>query len=142
MKYSVKLDGKQYEVEVERIEDDFRALTKAEAVGTLTQAPKQISTSEVVKPEKNVATAPAAEKPAASAVKSSAGCTVVSPMPGTVLEVKAAVGQSMKAGEIIIVIEAMKMENEIVSPQDGVIDAIPVKKGDAIDTDAVLAVLK
>ena len=62
-------------------------------------------------------------------------------MPGTVLDVKAAVGQSVQSGETVIMLEAMKMEVEVVAPAAGTVKAINVKKGDAVTTDQVLALL-
>lgn len=145
MKYSVKLNGRQYEVEVEKIEDDFRALTKAEVSKETASAP--VNSTKQAAPSSAPASTPApAPVPASAPVSippvSSGECQVLSPMPGTVLEVIGVVGQSVQAGDVIVVIEAMKMENEIVAPQAGVIDSIPVKKGDTLDTDAILAVLK
>lgn len=131
MKYSVKFRGKQYEVEVERLEEDFRALTKREvSEGVVTQIPAAPSAS-----EKKPAPAMIPQMPLGTT-------TVISPMPGSVLGVNVAVGEQVKAGQVLVLIEAMKMENEIVAPVDGVVENIPVKKGDIVDTDAVLAVLK
>ena len=62
-------------------------------------------------------------------------------MPGTVLDVRASVGQSVAAGECIIMLEAMKMEVEVVAPQAGTVKAINVKKGETVSTDQVLALL-
>ncbi len=145
MKYSVKLNGKQYEVEVEKIESDFRALTKAEVSGEQVTAVQSQTRQEpaAVPAAPAVATAPAAPAAPVQTPTASAGeCQILSPMPGKVLDVKASVGQSVRAGDVIVVIEAMKMENEIVAPQDGVVDSIPVKSGDTLEADAVLAVLK
>ena len=109
MKYIVNLNGKNYEVEVE----------KTEAVIT--------SVSEAV----------AAPAPAATA----GGTNVVSPMPGTILAVNKAQGASVNAGEVIMVLEAMKMENEIVAPVAGTIKQLLVQKGSTVETDSVLAVI-
>ena len=62
-------------------------------------------------------------------------------MPGKVLGVKVAAGQAVKYGEVVIVMEAMKMETEIVAPADGTVAQILVKAGDAVDTGAALVVL-
>lgn len=138
MKYSVKLNGIQYEVEVEKITDDFRAMTKAEVSGEVLAAPVAAPSPAPV----SAKAAPAVSAAPVAAAGSSSGCQVLSPMPGKVLEVIAAKGQSVRAGETLLLIEAMKMENEIVAPRDGVVDSIPVKGGDVVDTDAILAVLR
>ena len=62
-------------------------------------------------------------------------------MPGTVLSVKATAGTAVKAGDVILVLEAMKMENDIVAPEDGTVKQILVSKGSSVNTDDVLAVL-
>ena len=62
-------------------------------------------------------------------------------MPGTILDVKVAAGQTVKSGDVLIILEAMKMENEIVAPQDGVIATIDVSTGESVDPGAVLATM-
>jgi len=69
------------------------------------------------------------------------GEKVVSPMPGTILAVNVKEGDKVKAGQVLFVLEAMKMENEIVSPSDGIISQILCSKGATVETDAVLAVI-
>lgn len=84
--------------------------------------------------------APAA--PAAPAASGSAGSVVVtSPMPGKILSVKSSVGAAVKQGDVILVLEAMKMENEVVAPQDGTIASINVSAGDAVEAGDTLATL-
>lgn len=120
MKYVVNLNGKNYEVEV----------TESEAVLT--------GVSEAVAPAPVAPSAPAAPTaPQATAQ----GANVVSPMPGTILSVNIQNGQSVKAGQVMFVLEAMKMENDIVAPQDGTVKQILVTKGASVDTDAVLAII-
>ena len=63
--------------------------------------------------------------------------TINSPMPGNILDVKVAAGDSVKSGKILLILEAMKMENEIVSPRDGVIASVHVGKGDTVDSGTV-----
>ena len=63
---------------------------------------------------------------------------MTAPMPGNILDVKVKAGASVKAGDVLVILEAMKMENEIVAPCDGTVTSISVKKGDVVDTDAVL----
>ena len=87
------------------------------------------------------APAPAAA-PAAPAASGSAGSVIVaSPMPGKILSVKASVGAAVKQGDVILVLEAMKMENEVVAPQDGTIASINVSAGDAVEAGDTLATL-
>ena len=91
--------------------------------------------------------APAAQKAAPAAPKAAApagaagSVTVAAPMPGKILGVKANPGQAVKKGDVIVILEAMKMENEIVAPQDGTIASINVATGDSVEAGATLATL-
>ena len=84
--------------------------------------------------------APAAPKAApAAAPKAAAGAVAVkAPMPGNILDVKVAAGASVKAGDVLVILEAMKMENEIVAPQDGTVASVNVNKGDTVNSGDVL----
>lgn len=121
MKYKVTLNGKIYEVEVEKGEavllKEYAAAAPQPAVAAAPAAP--------------AAAAPAAAAPAPAA-SLGAGKAVVAPLPGTVLQIKAAVGQAVKAGETVVIIEAMKMENEVVAPSEGKITSIVCQKGAAV----------
>lgn len=116
MKYVVTLNGKNYEVEVEETDAVITAVTDAAPAAPAAAAP--------------VAPAAAAE-----------GQKVLSPMPGTILSVNVNVGSSVKAGDILLILEAMKMENEIVAPCDGTVRQLTVQKGSTVATDALLAVV-
>ncbi|MCD7860186.1 MAG: biotin/lipoyl-binding protein, partial [Firmicutes bacterium] len=70
-----------------------------------------------------------------------AGEPVLSPMPGVVIQVKVKVGQAVKAGEVLVILEAMKMENEIVAPKAGTVAQIVADKGASVDSGAPLVVL-
>ncbi|HJB68171.1 MAG TPA: biotin/lipoyl-binding protein [Candidatus Fournierella excrementigallinarum] len=84
----------------------------------------------------------AASAPAPKAAPAAAGSVAVNaPMPGTILDVKVAPGAAVKAGDVLVILEAMKMENEIVAPQDGTVAAVNVKKGDSVNSGDVLASL-
>ena len=92
-----------------------------------------------------VAAAPVAPKAApapAAAPKAAAGAAgavaVKAPMPGNILDVKVAAGASVKAGDVLVILEAMKMENEIVAPQDGTVASVNVNKGDTVNSGDVL----
>ena len=79
--------------------------------------------------------------PAAAPAGAQGSVKVTAPMPGKILSVKASAGQAVKKGEVILVMEAMKMENDIVAPQDGTVASINVSVGDAVESGATLATL-
>lgn len=116
--YRITVNGNVYDVEVEELAAGA-AKTPAAA------APK------AVKP----APEPAAPSGAEGAVK------VNSPMPGKILSIKVSAGQAVKRGEVIMVLEAMKMENEIVAPEDGTVATINVNEGASVEAGSVLATL-
>ena len=130
MKYKVTLNGRTYEVEVEHgkaiLLDEYEAIAPAPVAA----AP--------------VAAAPAAAAPAAAPaapVVTGAGEAVNAPMPGNILKVNVQNGQAVKAGQVLVVLEAMKMENEIMAPKDGTVTQVLVQKGSTVDTGAPLVVL-
>ena len=128
MKYVVTMNGKRYEVEVERM-SAFHMLTREEIA------------SGVSTPVQPVAAPAPAASPAPAAKAAPGGTSVTSPMPGAVLGVKVNVGDKVSAGQTMFVLEAMKMENEIVAPVDGTVASINVKTGDTVDTDQVMGTL-
>ena len=132
MKYKVTLNGKTYEVEVEA----GKAMCVAE-YEAYAPAAAPVAAPVAAAP---VAAAPAAA-PAAAGVTVSGGESVNAPMPGNILKVAVTVGQTVKEGDLLVVLEAMKMENEIYAPCGGVITAIPVSKGATVDTGATMVVL-
>lgn len=137
MKYQVKVDGKVYEVEVEKVGGGGYQPLSANAF-TQPQAP----TPQPAAPTPAPQPAPAAEAPkAAPAPKSGGGEEVVAPMPGNVLSVNVKTGDSVSGGDVILILEAMKMENEIVAPCDGTV-TINVNAGQTVDTDEVLATVE
>lgn len=88
------------------------------------------------------APAPAPAAPAAAPAPAPAGGqTVTAPMPGNILKVNVTAGQAVKAGQVLCVLEAMKMENEIMAPCDGKVAQVLVSKGATVDTDAPLVTL-
>jgi len=114
--YKVNVNGNVYEITLEVID-------KAD-IGT---APAPVQAA----PVQNVA-APA------SPIASGAGTPVNAPMPGTILKVNVANGQTVKRGETLMILEAMKMENEITSPCDGTVSALSAQAGSAVETGALL----
>ena len=134
MKYKVTLNGTTYEIAVERgqaiLQDEYAAAAPA--------APAAVPVTPPAAPAASVAPAAA---PVAPAAAPAAGEQVTSPMPGSILAVKVSAGDSVKAGQVLVVLEAMKMENDIVAPRDGKVLQIAVQKGTTVDTGALLAVL-
>lgn len=127
MKYNVTLNSKIYEVEVERGEAILVSVQDVQVAAPVAAAP--------------VAMAPVAAAPAPAAGAALAGEPVKAPMPGTILQVKVNVGDAVKAGQVVVVLEAMKMENEIPAPRDGTVSQILVSKGGTVDTGAPLLTL-
>lgn len=121
-RFNVTVNGKSYDVAVEEITDG--------------SAP--VITAPVSAPSAPVKPAPA---PSATATKGE-GESVSAPMSGTILDVKANVGDTVSKGQVIMVLEAMKMENDIVSPCDGKITSILVKKGDTVSPSDTLATVQ
>ncbi len=130
MKYKVTLNGKIFEVEVEK--GDAIIIDEYEACVPATPAPAAPAAAPV----------PVAAAPAAPASAPAAGANdVPAPLPGTVLSVAVKAGQTVKSGDLLVVIEAMKMENEVLSPKDGTITAVMVNKGSAVQTgDAICSI--
>ena len=87
-----------------------------------------------------VASAPVAAAPAAPA-GAAGSVTVTAPMPGNILDVKIKAGDSVKAGDTLLILEAMKMENEISAPQDGTIASVNVRKGDVVNSGDLLCTM-
>ena len=123
-KYNITVNGSTYEVVVEEVGGASAA-----------SAPVFASPAAPV-----AAAAPAAPKAAAPAGTAGAN-KVTAPMPGTILNVKVSVGQSVKKGDVICVLEAMKMENDIPAPCDGVIASVNVQKGASVAANDIIATL-
>lgn len=131
MLYNVKINGKQYQVEVEQV--GAVQPVAQQPVMQMQQPVQPVAQQPVMQVQQPVAQ-PAAQ-PAASEV------IVESPMPGNVFNINVSVGQQVAAGECLVILEAMKMENEVVAPSAGVVKQIMVSKGTSVDTDDVLVVL-
>ena len=147
MKYVATINGKKYEVEVEKLEA-YKSLDRngvaAPAAPVLpVSAPVQRPAAPAPAPVAAApapAPAPAAAPPPAAAAPAGA-TTVEAPMPGKILNIKVSEGQAVKFGEVVVIMEAMKMETEIVAPADGTVSKILVKAGDSVDTGAALVAL-
>ena len=124
--YNITVNGVTYTVEVEEVGATASAPVAAAPVAA---AP---------------AAAPAAPKAAPATPKASGAAGAVSvkaPMPGNIMKVNCKVGASVKKGEVLMVLEAMKMENDICAPQDGVVASVEVAQGASVETDALLVTL-
>ncbi len=139
MKYVVTLNGKNYEVEVTESEAVITNITEAPVAAAPVAAPVAVAAPAPVAAPAAAPEAPAAA-PAPVAVAGD-GVKVTAPMPGNILNVNVTVGQAVKKGDIMFILEAMKMENEIVAPEDGTVKQILAQKGATVDTDEVLAVI-
>ena len=127
MKYEISLNGRTYEVEVELAEP----MKMAEFQNFAPAAPAPVVEAAPV-------TAPAA---ASAPVVTGAGETVTAPMPGNILKVNVTQGQTVKEGDVLVILEAMKMENEIMAPQNGTVTQVLVTKGSTVDTGAPMVVI-
>ena len=115
-KYRINVNGSLYEVEIEEIA----------APATMSAPTPAPAAAPVAAP---VAAAPAG------------GAQVKAPMPGTILDVKVQNGQAVKKGDVLVVLEAMKMENEIMAPCDGTVGSVSVRKGDSVETQALICTI-
>ena len=129
MKYTATLNGRTYEIEIERT-DVFRPLTSEEIAAGVVAPAAPITVS-----------APkAAAAPAAAPAAAGAG-TISAPMSGTILKTLVAVGDAVKSGQCVLVLEAMKMENEIFAPCDGTVKELSVSQGAAVQPGQTLMVI-
>lgn len=132
-KYNITVNGNTYEVLVEEVSTGV-------STAPIYTAPAAPVAAPVIAPAASVATPKAA--PAAKSTPAAAGSvTATAPMPGTILDVKVSVGQSVKKGDVICVLEAMKMENDIPAPQDGVVASVNVSSGASVSAGDILVTL-
>ena len=117
--YNITVNGVAYSVSVEE------TAAGAAPVAAAPAAPKAPA-------------APAAAPKAAAPAGAAGAVSVKAPMPGNILDVQVAAGASVKAGDVLVILEAMKMENEIVAPQDGTVASVNVHKGDTVNSGDVL----
>ena len=127
-KFNVKVNGNSYEVEVEEIKDGVQPVAPA------VQRPAAAPASAPAAPT-------AAPAPKAAPVAVAGAGTVSAPMPGTVLDIMVKEGDVVKSGQVCVILEAMKMENELPAPCDGTVKSVNVTKGASVNTADVLVVI-
>ncbi len=123
-KFKVVVDGKEYIVEIEELGEATQMSQQSVAPAQPKYEPKPAAVSAPKAPEVKVE-----------------GGAVTAPMPGKILDIKVNKGDKVKAGDVLVILEAMKMENEIVAPKDGVVKEINVNVGDNVDRGTVLVVI-
>lgn len=125
--FKVRVNGNEYEVEIEECQGSTGSPQSGQ--------PSPQAPAPTVRPAAPSPTKQALAQPSASAN------TVVAAIPGTILEVRTKLGEQVKRGDTLLILEAMKMENEIMAPHDGKIDCIHVEKGSAVNVGTVLVTL-
>lgn len=133
-KFNIKVNGQAYEVEVEEVAGGFAPAPVVPVAAAPAPAVAPVAAPAPEKAETKAAPAPA---PVAAPA---GGTQLKAPMPGTVIDFKATNGAAVKKGQTVLILEAMKMENEIVAPTDGVITFV-ASKGASVNTDDLLAVI-
>lgn len=146
--YKYKVEGVEYLVNIDEIEGNVAKVTVndvpfevelTERIRPTGSAPKKVV---VATPAPKVEVAPVAAAPVATAsTVAGAGKKILAPLPGTITSVEVAVGQTVKTGDTVVVLEAMKMQNNIEAECDGTITSVCVNKGDAIMEGAVLVTI-
>ena len=133
--YKFKIHGNEYEVSINSVEDNIADVTVNGTQYEVEIEGKASKVSKITKPTPSTSSAaPTAEviSPAKAAAKKSAGTAVKSPLPGVIVDLKVREGDQVKAGQHLLVLEAMKMENNIDADRDGIIVELKVNKGDSV----------
>ena len=131
--YNITVNGVTYVVSVEEVANGAAPAAPVYAAPVVAPAP-------VAAPAPAATPAPAAA-PAPKASGAAGSVAVKAPMPGNIMKINAKAGASVKKGDVLLVLEAMKMENDICAPQDGVVASVEVAQGATVETDAVLVTL-
>ncbi len=136
-RYNVTVNGNLYQVEVDEVSGEFKErIVTAPAPVAPTAAPAPVAT-----PAAAPVAAPTPAPVAAPKQSSAQGEKITAPMPGAIVKVNVTEGAQVKKGDVILVLEAMKMENEIMSPVDGTVLELVTSKGSTVNTGDILAVI-
>jgi biotin carboxyl carrier protein len=130
-RFNVQVNGKVYDVAVEEVTDGSAPVMMAAPAASIAPAPTVAPAQQETAPVAPASTGAAGE-----------GTKIEAPMPGTILDIKVSVGSTVTKGQTIVVLEAMKMENDIVAPCDGKITGITVNKGDTVNSADTLATIQ
>lgn len=139
-KFIVQVNGVQYDVEIEEIGGACAPAAMPAAQSAPAPAPAAQSAPAAPAPSAPAPAAPAQSAPAAA--QSMGGEAIKAPLPGTVLDIKVAPGQNVAKGDVLFVLEAMKMENEILAAHDGVIASVNVQKSSSVNSGDILGSYK
>jgi len=141
-KYRVNVNGTEYEIAIEDISNTSSISTAAparSAAPTPARVPAAAPGSTAPRP----AAAPTTPKPAAAPAAAFAnGASITAPMPGNIITVRVSDGQTVKKGDVLMILEAMKMENEIMAPCDGIVQSLSAAAGSAVTSGALLCVIQ
>lgn len=136
-KFNITVNGKQYEVDVEEVGGAVQ-MPRPMAATAAAAAPVPVATPA---PAPQASTAAPAPTPAPANIPEG-GTKITSPMPGTILDIKVNVGDMVSSGQVLLILEAMKMENEIMAPAAGRVAAIPTSKGSSVNSGELLVVIE
>jgi len=138
-KFNITVNGRTYEVDVEEVGGVLApAPVRRTEAAPAPAAPAPAPAASAPAP---AASAPAPASPAPAPAAVAGGETINSPMPGTILDIKVKVGDAINSGDVLLILEAMKMENEIMAPKSGKVLSINVSKGASVNSGDVLVVI-
>ena len=143
--YKFKIHGNEYEVSINSVEDNIADVTVNGTQYEVEIEGKASKVSKITKPTPSTSSAATTAEvisTAKAAAKKSAGTAVKSPLPGVIVDLKVREGDQVKAGQHLLILEAMKMENEIMAPEAGTVDAVLVTKGASVNMGDALVTLK
>lgn len=137
-RFLVTVNGQNYEVEIEEISESNQTEALHSKVAARINTPEKLVPVE--KPVQSVMSKPTNPEPKIAKTDIS-GLSVSAPMPGTILDLKVILNGEVKKGQVLVVLEAMKMENEIVAPKDGIVSAINAQKGSTVNAGEILLII-